>query len=75
MAANGGEVAVVALPDADKGEKLVAVANEPSLELGEIREAIAASSPELSRRRSDDCLILRFCVHPFFPTFGCAIER
>ncbi|HIM22892.1 MAG TPA: AMP-dependent synthetase, partial [Verrucomicrobia bacterium] len=37
------EVAVVALPDADKGEKLVAVTNEPSLELGEIREAIAAA--------------------------------
>ena len=37
------EVAVVALPDADKGEKLVAVTNEPRLELTEIREAIAAA--------------------------------
>ena len=36
------EVAVVALPDADKGEKLVAVTNEPGLELGEIRKAIAS---------------------------------
>ena len=37
------EVAVVALPDADKGEKLVAVTNEPELELGEIRKAIAST--------------------------------
>ena len=37
------EVAVVALPDAEKGEKLVAVTNEPRLELAEIREAIASA--------------------------------
>ena len=37
------EVAVVALPDAEKGERLVAVTNEPKLELAEIREAITAA--------------------------------
>ena len=37
------EVAVVALPDAEKGARLVAVTNEPKLELAEIREAITAA--------------------------------
>jgi acyl-[acyl-carrier-protein]-phospholipid O-acyltransferase/long-chain-fatty-acid--[acyl-carrier-protein] ligase len=37
------EVAVVALPDADKGEKLVAVTNEPKLRVAEVREAITAA--------------------------------
>ncbi len=35
--------AVVALPDADKGEKLVAVTNEPGLSLAEVRGAIATA--------------------------------
>jgi len=37
------EVAVVALSDADKGEKLVAVTNEPALQLAEVRAAITAA--------------------------------
>jgi len=37
------EVAVVSLPDADKGERLVAVSNEPRLTLPELRNAIKAS--------------------------------
>ena len=37
------EVAVVALPDADKGEKLVAVTNEPGLQLAEVRDAVTAA--------------------------------
>jgi len=37
------EVAVVALPDADKGERLVAVSNEPRLTLPELRNAIKSS--------------------------------
>jgi len=36
------EVAVISRPDADKGEALWAVTNEPRLELKEIREAIQA---------------------------------
>jgi len=36
------EVAVVSIPDADKGEMLVAVANEPRLTLAEVRQAIRA---------------------------------
>jgi acyl-[acyl-carrier-protein]-phospholipid O-acyltransferase/long-chain-fatty-acid--[acyl-carrier-protein] ligase len=36
------EIAVVAVPDVDKGEKLVAIANEPRLTLDEIRGAIKA---------------------------------
>ncbi|MBM3880141.1 MAG: AMP-binding protein [Verrucomicrobia bacterium] len=36
------EVAVVARPDEDKGEALIAVTNEPRLRLGEIRAAIQA---------------------------------
>jgi acyl-[acyl-carrier-protein]-phospholipid O-acyltransferase/long-chain-fatty-acid--[acyl-carrier-protein] ligase len=34
------EVVVVALPCEDKGEKLIAVTNEPRMTLGEVREAI-----------------------------------
>lgn len=34
------EVAIVAVPDADKGEKLVAVTNEARLTLNEVREAV-----------------------------------
>jgi acyl-[acyl-carrier-protein]-phospholipid O-acyltransferase/long-chain-fatty-acid--[acyl-carrier-protein] ligase len=37
------EVAVVALPDTEKGEKLVAVTNEPGLSLAEVRGAIATA--------------------------------
>ncbi|MDP7049829.1 MAG: AMP-binding protein, partial [Verrucomicrobiota bacterium] len=37
------EVAVVAVPDADKGEKLVAVTNEPALQLAEVRGAVTAA--------------------------------
>jgi acyl-[acyl-carrier-protein]-phospholipid O-acyltransferase/long-chain-fatty-acid--[acyl-carrier-protein] ligase len=37
------EVAVVALPDTGKGEKLVAVTNAPKLTGAEVREAIAAA--------------------------------
>jgi len=37
------EVAVVAVPDADKGEKLIAVTNEPVLQLAEVRDAITAA--------------------------------
>jgi acyl-[acyl-carrier-protein]-phospholipid O-acyltransferase/long-chain-fatty-acid--[acyl-carrier-protein] ligase len=36
------QVAVIARPDEDKGEKLVAVANEPKLSLDEVRAAIKA---------------------------------
>ena len=36
------EVAVVAMPDAEKGEKLVAVTNQPDLLLTEVRDAITA---------------------------------
>ncbi len=36
------EIAVVAVPDADKGEKLIAISNEPRLSLDEIRAAIKA---------------------------------
>ena len=39
-AETAAEVAVVALPDADKGEKLVAVTNEKRLTLDQIREVI-----------------------------------
>ncbi len=35
-------VAVVAVPDAEKGEKLVALANEPRLQLADLRAAIRA---------------------------------
>ena len=34
------EVAVLAQPDAQRGEQLIAVANQPSLSLAEIRKAI-----------------------------------
>ena len=37
------EVAVVAVPDTEKGEKLVAVTNEPGLSLAEVRGAIATA--------------------------------
>lgn len=36
------EVAVVAVPDTDKGEKLIAIANEPRLAIDEIRAVIKA---------------------------------
>ncbi len=36
------EIAVVSVPDADKGEKLIAISNEPRLSLDEIRTAIKA---------------------------------
>jgi acyl-[acyl-carrier-protein]-phospholipid O-acyltransferase/long-chain-fatty-acid--[acyl-carrier-protein] ligase len=36
------QVAVLTRPDEDKGEALIAVTNEPKLQLGEIREAIKA---------------------------------
>jgi acyl-[acyl-carrier-protein]-phospholipid O-acyltransferase/long-chain-fatty-acid--[acyl-carrier-protein] ligase len=36
------QVAVIARPDEDKGEKLIAVANEPKLSLDEIRAAVKA---------------------------------
>ena len=36
------QVAVVSQPDADKGERLIAVTNEPKLQLDEIRAAIKA---------------------------------
>jgi len=35
-------VAVIAVPDEDKGERLIAVSNESRLQLGEIREAVKA---------------------------------
>ncbi|WP_415908861.1 AMP-binding protein [Oleiharenicola sp. Vm1] len=35
-------IAIVAVPDADKGEKLVALANEPRLQLTEVRAAVRA---------------------------------
>ncbi|MBI3875777.1 MAG: AMP-binding protein [Verrucomicrobia bacterium] len=35
-------VAVIAVPDEDKGEKLIAVTNEPRLQTSELREAIKA---------------------------------
>ncbi|MBI2498568.1 MAG: AMP-binding protein [Opitutae bacterium] len=35
-------VAVVARPDANKGEKLIAVTNEPKLQLADVRAAVAA---------------------------------
>jgi acyl-[acyl-carrier-protein]-phospholipid O-acyltransferase / long-chain-fatty-acid--[acyl-carrier-protein] ligase len=36
------QVAVIARPDEDKGEKLIAIANEPKLSLDEVRTAIKA---------------------------------
>ena len=36
------QVAVIARPDEDKGEKLIAIANEPKLSLDEVRAAIKA---------------------------------
>ena len=36
------QIAVVTRPDQDKGEVLIAVSNEPKLQLGEIRDAIRA---------------------------------
>ena len=36
------QIAVVTRPDADKGEVLIAVSNEPKLQLNEIREVIRA---------------------------------
>jgi acyl-[acyl-carrier-protein]-phospholipid O-acyltransferase/long-chain-fatty-acid--[acyl-carrier-protein] ligase len=36
------QVAVLAVPDADKGEKLVAVTNEPRLQLADVRAAVRA---------------------------------
>jgi len=45
-------IAVVARPDADKGEQLIAATNKSALELGEIREAItAAGLPNLAAPR------------------------
>ena len=45
-------IAVVARPDADKGEQLIAATNKAALELGEIREAItAAGLPNLAAPR------------------------
>jgi acyl-[acyl-carrier-protein]-phospholipid O-acyltransferase/long-chain-fatty-acid--[acyl-carrier-protein] ligase len=35
-------VAVVAVPDAEKGEKLIAIANEPRLKLADVRAAVRA---------------------------------
>ncbi len=35
-------VAVIAVPDEDKGERLIAVSNESRLQLGEVREAVKA---------------------------------
>ncbi|MED5454095.1 MAG: AMP-binding protein [Verrucomicrobiota bacterium] len=37
------EIAVVAIPDADKGEKLIAVTNEPNLTTTEVRDVIASA--------------------------------
>ncbi|MEE2614421.1 MAG: AMP-binding protein [Verrucomicrobiota bacterium] len=37
------EIAVIAVTDADKGEKLVAVTNEPNLKTSEIRDAVASA--------------------------------
>jgi acyl-[acyl-carrier-protein]-phospholipid O-acyltransferase / long-chain-fatty-acid--[acyl-carrier-protein] ligase len=36
------QIAVIAVPDADKGERLIAISNEPKLSLEEIRTAIKA---------------------------------
>jgi acyl-[acyl-carrier-protein]-phospholipid O-acyltransferase/long-chain-fatty-acid--[acyl-carrier-protein] ligase len=45
-------IAVIARPDADKGEQLIAATNKPGLELGEIRTAIAdAGLPNLAAPR------------------------
>jgi len=45
-------IAVIARPDADKGEQLIAATNKAALELGEIREAItAAGLPNLAAPR------------------------
>jgi len=35
-------VAVIAQPDEDKGEKLIAVTNEPKLQLADVRAAVRA---------------------------------
>lgn len=35
-------IAIVAVPDAEKGERLIAIANDPRLTLGEIRAAVRA---------------------------------
>src|SRR4051812_39336123 len=36
------QIAVIARPDEDKGEKLIAISNEPKLSLEEIRAAVKA---------------------------------
>ena len=45
-------IAVIARPDADKGEQLIAATNQPGLEVSEIRAAIAAAGlPNLAAPR------------------------
>jgi acyl-[acyl-carrier-protein]-phospholipid O-acyltransferase / long-chain-fatty-acid--[acyl-carrier-protein] ligase len=51
------QVAVIARPDEDKGEKLIAVTNEPKLTLEEIRTAVRAKGlPNIAAPREVKCV-------------------
>jgi acyl-[acyl-carrier-protein]-phospholipid O-acyltransferase / long-chain-fatty-acid--[acyl-carrier-protein] ligase len=51
------QIAVIARPDEDKGEKLIAVTNEPKLSLEEIRSAIKARGlPNIAVPREVKCV-------------------
>jgi len=58
------EVAVISRPDADKGELLIAVSNEPRLELKEVREAVQA------RGLSNLCAPRQIVSVPEIPKLG-----
>jgi acyl-[acyl-carrier-protein]-phospholipid O-acyltransferase/long-chain-fatty-acid--[acyl-carrier-protein] ligase len=58
------QVAVVARPDEDKGEKLIAVTNEPKLQLADIRAAVRAKG------LSNLCAPREIMVVPSIPKLG-----
>ena len=57
-------VAVIVRPDEDKGEKLIAVTNEPKLQLADLRAAIKA------RGLSNLCAPREIIVVPTIPKLG-----
>jgi acyl-[acyl-carrier-protein]-phospholipid O-acyltransferase/long-chain-fatty-acid--[acyl-carrier-protein] ligase len=57
-------IAVVTRPDADKGEKLIAVTNEPKLQLADLRAAIKAKG------LSNLCVPREIVVVPSIPKLG-----
>lgn len=57
-------IAVVTQPDADKGEKLIAVTNEPKLQLADLRAAIKAKG------LSNLCVPREIVVVPSIPKLG-----